>query len=425
MYIVDSLFVLLNISLSGSIIPSLLFFYEHAYNILVVAILNIVYLFVRFGFSIMLPKHTLFVIYFFLNFLNVFTSIMTSTGTFFPSLYLVANTTFYIILYNLYVKYKNCFSYKRTIKLISRGYVWISVLSIISTLSLFLFARLGFDLCVNDISRSMSIFRPNVELLGHTYYFPFSLGVFITQAHFLIDVPFFADYGGRICGLCFEPHILTFLVFPSLFFLLAYSSSLRRKIFLILVWGFVSLIALSVTNIVTFSMCIAVLLLLDKKWRYWGLIPLAIVAYFLIDSIWDSSFSFIAEKISGDDASSKDYSSKLHDFALSPRTLFGTNFFNNNYMHNSTAERTMDVGYIPFVFNLLFLIVAGYKLVVSLLRDPFRRMLSVGILYFFIHSTKIAMATYTQSTLIIIIFLLCIINEKEQVFYCLDEETGT
>ncbi len=40
-------------------------------------------------------------------------------------------------------------------------------------------------------------------------------------------------------------------------------------------------------------------------------------------------------------------------------------------------------------------------------------MLAIGVLYFLLHSTKIAMATYTQSTLIMIIFILFMASDRE------------
>ncbi len=304
LYFVDSLLILLNLSLSGTIIPSLLFSSELGYNIGIVIILNMAYLFFRFHINIKIPTHSLFIIYFLLNFINVFTSLLTSTGRFFPSLYLMLNTTFYVILYNLYIRYRKEVSLGATIKLIIRGYIWLGIVSIVSILLLFLLVRIGFDININDISHSMSVFKANVETLGHTYYFPYSLGIFLELSYSVISIPFLADYGGRICGLAYEPHISTFLVFPSLFFLLAYARSYQTKLFLFLIWLFIALISLSVTNIIAFCACITALLFLDKKWRYLGLIPLIIGVYFFVDFLLDSPLSFVLDKISGNDTSS-------------------------------------------------------------------------------------------------------------------------
>ena len=95
----------------------------------------------------------------------------------------------------------------------------------------------------------------------------------------------------------------------------------------------------------------------------------------------------------------------------------GTNFLDLSYWDHGMLD--YDVGYIPFIFNLLFLlffILSIVRLLVN--KKRFFNVIGMIALYFMIHSTKQAMVTYTIPLLCLIMFLLnvCEMEISKQKF---------
>lgn len=420
-YLIDSLIIFLNISNSYSIIPYILFFqYSRSVITLILALINIIYLFVRYNKSIKIPfKHPLFIIYFVLNFINACSAYITHTAFVMPVLYLFCNTLFYIILYNCYICYKEIkIGEKKAIWLLCRGYIWICVICIISIFSLFVLIKAGISPYFNLINERMDLFEDNVNTLGHTYYYPFYMSILLVPKGFSLKLPFFTEFGS-ICGIYFEPHIVTFMLCPALFLLWAYLKKTFYRIGLFLIWLFIILIACSTTNILCFTCCLLAFCLYTKKGRI-ILIPIMYVLVFVVFIIGleNTELFFIANKLDG--SSSMQYSENTILYAFEPRTLLGANFLNNGYL-KEISTHPKDVGYIPCFLNILFLVVAYLKLLKSFFcKNNYGVLLSCMILYFFLHSMKIAMVSYSLSFFIFIIFLLQIITSKTYVLHAND-----
>lgn len=415
-YLIDSLIIFLNISNSYSIIPYILFFqYSRAVNTLIIILINIVYLMMKYNKNIQIPfRHPLFVAYFVLNAINVCSAYTTHTAFVMPPLYLLCNTLFYIVLYNCYLRYKKeGIEEKKTIWLLCRGYVWICVICIISISVLFLLIKAGISPYSNFCNNRMDLFEDNVNTLGHTYYYPFFTSILLVPKSFSLKLPFFTEYG-TICGIYFEPHIVTFMLCPALFLLWAYFKRMTYRVGLFFIWLFIILISCSTTNILCFTCCLLLLFLYTKKGRI-ALIPIMYVLLFtvFIVGLENTDLLFIADKLDG--SSSMQYSENTLFYAFEPRTLFGFNFLNNGYLAEFSTH-PKDVGYIPCFLNILFLVVAYMKLFKNFLcKDIYCVLLSCMILYFFLHSMKVAMVSYSLSFLMLIIFLLQIVIPKPHV----------
>ena len=416
-YLIDSLIIFLNISNSYSIIPYILFFqYSRSINTLIIVLINIIYLFARYNKNIKIPLHPLFFIYFILNFINACSAYVTHTAFVMPVLYLFCNTLFYIILYNCYIYYKKIkIEERKTIWLLCRGYIWICVICIISIFSLFVLIKTGISPYSNFINERMDLFEDNVNTLGHTYYYPFYTSILLVPKGISLKLPFFTEFGS-ICGIYFEPHILTFMLSPALFLLWAYIKNVFYRISLFIIWLFIILIASSTTNILSFTCCLLVICLYTKKGRM-ALIPIIYILVFvvIIVGLENTELFFIANKL--DSSSSMQYSENTISYAFEPRTLFGANFLNNGYL-KEISTHPKDVGYIPCILNILFLLVACFKLLKSFFcKDIYHVLLLCMILYFFLHSMKIAMISYSLSFFIFRIFLLQIISSKTYMLH--------
>lgn len=370
----------------------------------------------RYHKSIKIPfNHPLFIIYFVLNFINVCSAYFTDSKYIMPVVYLFCNTLFYIILYNCYVCCKKTYAIKKTIWMLCRGYIWICVICLLSAISLFILIKTGVSPYTNLINDRMDLFEDNVVSTGHTYYFPYFSSILLVPLTPLFRLPFFTEYG-VICGIYFEPHILTFMLCPALFVLWAYVKDVWRRIGLFIIWLLIILMASSTTNILSVLCCFFILLLYNKGGRVL-LIPimytLALVIF--IVGLENTELFFIADKMDG--SSSMEYSQNTMLYAFEPTTLFGYNFMSNSYLYEASTH-PKDVGYIPCFLNLLFLSIAYLKLFKCFFtKDCYKVLMSCAILYFFLHSMKIAMVSYSLSFLMFIMFLLQIISSKDFKLY--------
>ena len=404
-YLIDSLIILLNISNSYSIVPFLLFFqHSRTVNTAIILLINIIYFLVRFNHNKIFTNYSLFIIYIVVCSVNIFSSLITETIIFQTVLYPVTNSLFFLIMVNCFKEYMRTESFKRSLWLVLRGYIWLSLACLVSVILLFVLLKIGVNGETNLVNDKFDLFRSNVELSGHTYYFPYYTSILIIPK-IMLRIPFFTD-NGVICGIYYEPHILTFMMFPALFFLYGYIEKRSVKTFLFFIWVFIMLVASSATNIVAFSFCLFLLLLFTRKGILILLPICALFAWiFYYIGLENTDFSFLVEKLSGGD-NSRDYSMGTIKYAFSPKSLIGYNFMSTNYINEITNAERKDVGYLPFIINILFLLIFVLKQIKLFLKDKFKRYIALGVIYFFLHSMKVAMVSYTLSFLMLMIFVL-------------------
>lgn len=409
-YIADSLIILLNISNSYSIVPYLLFFqYNRAINTGLIFVINIIFLNARFHGKLRFSNNILIKIYVIISIVNVISSALTSTGSFLTWLYLLANVSFFLILYNCFCEYRTKYKFENSFWLIIRGYIWLVVWCISGSLLLFFLMKLGLNPYQNEISNKMDLFEANYELFNTRHYYPYCLSILLDMPDEITKLPFFYERG-KVCGLYHEPHIVTFMVFPALFFLLLYIKTQSKRICVLLIWIFVMLMTTSTVNIIAFLICIMLYLSYSRSGRV-ILVPLSVILFIIIVYIGleNTEFFFIIDKIQG---GSMDYSLKTIQFAFTPQTLWGSNFLSTSFLLDSESHRR-DVGYISFILNIFFLLVFVFKIIKSLRLEMINKILGLAVLYFFLHSFKVAMVSYSLSMLTFMIFVVSISSQRQ------------
>lgn len=410
-YILDSFIILLNISNSYSIVPYLLFFqHSRTVNTAIILLINIVYFIVRFNHNKIFSNYSLFLIYIVICSVNILSSLITETIIFQTVLYPVTNSLFFLIMVNCFNEYMKTECFKRSLWLVLRGYIWLCLACLVSVILLFILLKVGVNGETNLVNDRFDLFRSNVELSGHIYYFPYYTSILLIPK-IMLRIPFFTD-DGVICGIYYEPHILTFMLFPALFFLFGYFEKRSVKALCFIVWVFIMLLASSATNIVAFSFCLFLLLLFKRK-GILILLPICALFVWIIVNIGleNTDFSFLVEKLSGGD-NSRDYSMGTIEYAFSPKSFIGYNFMSTNYINEITNAEKKDVGYLPFFINIVFLLFFILKQVNLFLKDKFKRYIALGVIYFFIHSMKVAMVSYTLSFLMLMIFVLYAVEKS-------------
>lgn len=410
--LVDSFIIFLNLSTSYSIIPYVICHTPNRYiNMLLIVVLNIFYYLLRFGNLRIERTDFLFKIYVILQFTCLVAAYITNTGWSSALVYFLSNISFYFILYRLYTDYIQHYSYCRTFWLLFRGYLFLALLSIVGSTILFLLIKTGFSPFQNNISLRYDLFYDNHVNFGAIYYFPLYLSIIDVTPD--IRIPFFQEQG-LITGMYHEPHCMTFMVFPALFILLYYK---RYKLLIIILYTLILLLEASTTNIMAFLGCILVYLLyvlktsLTKTLGFISILMIGVVMF--IHYVDISNLDFIFNKIASGSAT---YSMSTIDFALKPRTVLGTSFFNLEYINSRTAAAYMDVGYISFIFNGLFLIGCMYYLCkLFLSNSTFKTSVLLFATYFFIHSSKVAMVSYSLTMLMYVVFMVYKVSSVSDV----------
>ncbi|WP_417873922.1 hypothetical protein [Xanthomarina gelatinilytica] len=412
-YFFDSFMILLNISNSYSIIPYLFFFqYIRGVNSAIIFLLNVAYIIFRFRKKVSLGfKNPMFLLFILINVFNYLFSLLTNTFGIGTVPFLFVNITFYIILINLFYEYLNKYSFDKSLWLIFRGYIWFSLIGLFSVLSLFFLVKIfNVNPMVNDIGSRMDLFAPNLKNPSTNYYFPYNISVFLQSKD--IRIPFFQNEG-IITGIFHEPHTATFLLTPALFVLLYFLKSRLKKITLIFLFTLFILIQASTTNIIGVLIVVSVFYF-NKYKRNIILLSLlilgGIVSFLMINP---EIYSFIVLRFSSGSAS---YSLTTLKFPFIPKTLIGSSFYDLSYIDTywNVADKTKNVGYVMFFLNLGFLILFAVNLVKSIVRLKKRRLLAIVPLYFLLHSTKIAMYSYSLSYLILIIFVIYILSNYKE-----------
>jgi hypothetical protein len=288
--------------------------------------------------------------------------------------------------------------------LVIRGYIWFCSYALFIALSfLVLIEVFNFFPQFNQIGpEKFDILEDNIVRTSASYYFPFNLTLVMKST--FERLPFFHKYG-TITAIFHEPHTMTFTVFPSLFLMLMNREKKISQIFIIGVFVVYSFIAASVMNI--FSLFVTTLIAFSTKYKKLSVIILLVFIYAglhllttenaISDLIWNKIIS-----------GSSTYSISTLQFAFSPKTFIGTNFLDTTYAkYNDAIGPGLNVGYVIFTLNLIFLAVLIYKIVYLLLSKN-KNAWFIGLFgtYFVVHSIKLALSTYSLSLLLFVIYVI-------------------
>ena len=410
----DSLLVMLNISTYCSVIPYIIFHqYQRGWCMILLSFINVLYLLTRFHGKVKIPTDTLFFIYISVLLSNIIAVLTSGDESNVAFIYPFINSTFYVLIFTLYYDYKKSETKLESIWLVIRGYIWLCALGIVSAISLFILIKAGFNPTTTPVADEYyDLFKSNAESTIRTYYFPYYISVLLDAGIITKKIPFFMEYG-TICGIFHEPNAICFVVFPALFFLWFYERRVHFRLFYFFIWVFIILLTGSTTNIIAFLFSIIVLLIMEKKARKW-LIPLSVIALYLIIYIGldNTELVFILDKLNDADGSMS-YSSGTIEFAFTPSTLFGSNFLNNSYLTDISSSGKRDVGYLSFFLNIVFLSLFIFRLGRTIIKSKQYRLLGIAALYFFLHSMKTALVTYTNPLLLLMMFVLYVVEKRK------------
>lgn len=403
-YIIDTLLVFLNVSNPYTLIPCLLFTRNIGVNTLIIAFINIIYIFCRFGYQVKIPRHdSLFYLYVTIYVLNACFGFYTDTFVLGMLTFLFSNVSFYLILCNLYHLYYQENTFEQAVKKLTKGYVWLGIYALFSAFALlFLMEVFQVNPLVNEISHSYDILADNVGRNPNVhYYFPYHLSVIYSNMYEL-RLPFIHKYG-IVTGLFHEPHTMTFIIVPLYFLLLYFCKKKSIRIWITVIFVLYILQAASTMSFLCFLGTVMVGLVATYRKMLLG-VPFLIWGIFLLYSIDNPITELIKYKLT---SGSADYSTNTLLFAFTPTTLIGTSFLNLAYLHDVGGR--YDVGFIIFLLNIIFLSILAYKIFcVTISRAGRIKFIGLFGVYFFLHSTKLAMSAYTISLLMFVMFLITV-----------------
>ncbi len=404
--IVDALVILLNLAAGRGVylLFGLTGINKSPWISAIVIIIDIVYIFTRkIRFSRKIIKGSPFVLIFILLFYNMFNMLLHGETIVSMFELFIIWCLFYIILYRLSFTLlaKPSYTLSEGILCLSRGYVWLSLLSIIGVVATFLALSLG--LVNGGVRISPDYMEANIET-GSDYYWTF---LSILNSDTIVRLPIFQEYG-YLTGLFHEPHLLTLNIFPCLILLLGFWEN--RTIPIVITGILIMLFSGSATNILVTAVCLLVFVVV--KFRQSPIISvLTIITVSILVLIFleysDGTFlAFLDGRLDSSNSSSK-YTSVVIEHTFIPHTLFGTNFFSTSYVDEfRNIDMSQDIGYIPWALNISFLVVF-VKNILQLITKNNKISMAVGIasLYYILHSAKGGMTIFYQPLLALLIFL--------------------
>lgn len=408
--IVDTIVIFFNIAATrGNFFPYWLFnISKETWVEAIIILMDLIYVFLRLGFGFRgyfykynAPVYIAVVLLAYNSF-NVF----LHGGNYVPDFeYLFVILLFSVIL-NTICNHctKSPLSLITKVKQISKGYIGISLLSIFGVFLSFFLLRIGLK---SFIPIEADFLEANVEK-GATYFLSFFS---INSYDSVLRVPFFQDFG-ILTGLFHEPHVFSYNAFPCIFLLFGlYQKNRLIQAFLILMAILVVLFSGSTTNILALFLTLLVFFAVRLRSHFFevsfSIIVIVSIVYYYIGS--DSTlYEFVLGRLAVDNYSQQ-YSVSLLEFAFTPKSVFGSDFLATDYVDGLSSGQ--DVGVIPFLLNICFLLTYLRNVVLLLKRGEDRLCLCIALssLYFIFHSTKMGMTMYLQTTYVLLVFLQSLI----------------
>lgn len=268
-----------------------------------------------------------------------------------------------------------------------------------------------------------SLIYANVETLNHSYYFPGHLSLSISLERSLVDLGI-----PVLTGLSHEPHVL-FLILGPAFFLL--ERRLYGKGFLTYVSYLLLLILIvlstSTTAVIVFAIVFVmsqIRKLFSKKGnRIYNIVFMVIIIATVFFFISQSNFVFIAmqeqiaDKISGVETGSRDYSLATLEYMYSPQNLLGMGNFPQTGFGFKLSHA--DIGYITCFLDVFFYILFAFHALKNYLSaDINRQYIGLACIYFLLHSLKLGAQIFSFPYIAFAVMMIVVadnINKKVEV----------
>jgi len=321
--------------------------------------------------------------------------------------------TFYYVLSSVFYSVASKRGYQAANQGLLKTYVIFTSFIVLSSVAVFILTSLRL---INPTSYpmptdlSMNV-NSNANNLGTQYYFPLHLTVVTSDNR---GLPFFSNYG-VFCGLSHEPHIATYLITPSLFFMQLLDWGKRKKIILTIFYVFFILLATSTTNLIGFMVVLIILIIINIKNGQNKFLNVAflvtIIAVFSFFSVSDLGFAAIKAKLDTSSGTSLDYSKNFLTHVVTPKGFWGDGAFNVPFPN----VRVDDIGIlfsVLLIFFYLLLLIAAIKLIISSTRAL--KFIGAGCLYFLLHTLKVVQLTLIYPFTIMIIFYMIIAFQADK-----------
>ena len=418
-YALDCFMVFLNLAgARGNILLFWLFgITQLVYVLLIVVVLDFLYLVFRFKSffisNIGLSFH-LIPIYLTISLLlvNYYNSIREGAGFIISTCFFLLILFFSFIIGGLIKDYsKKNLDDGDILHTISRGYIWLSLITICG-----IFISFFFDI-IFGLQRSpieADFLESNIEH-GSSYYRSF-FSVLIQDTD--TRVPFFQEFG-ILTGLFHEPQVATHNIFPCLFLLWGFSRNKNQSSLIIVTAMLFILFSGSVTNMLVVAICLLVYFFVNSKSKLFGLTAGAgiIVLLVLFVMRFDTGGimqDFVLDRLDSDNRSQL-YSISMLVWTFSPSTILGNNFMDTDYVMDimDFGGAHSDVGFIP-CFLFIGYIVSFFINTIRLLSIDNKKAKAIGLasLYFIIHSSKIGMPMLILTLPILLVFLQYVMLES-------------
>ena len=321
---------------------------------------------------------------------------------------IVACVGFYFFigyLYNIYNLYIERYSTDKIKNILTPYFIYSFYNIVVILIVSFLILMNLIDYRINPLDNNISLFAGHSSFdLNH--YFPLNLSLVLDYNHIfsLWDFPV-------VTGLSHEPHILGFMMVPSLFFVLSYNVSNKIKYILLIIYTF---IVIEISSTTVFLACIIIIAIeifyrssISKSYLSLSIIVLFITFLlvqfdFLTRLIWDE----IMNKTTGDSTSSMDYSVGMLEYVFTPTTLLG---YGNMPPELGSKLRNYDIGFLSSLIDiaiLYYFIKTAMRMIIK--KDTFIHFMGMGCLYFILHGQKLYILLYSYPYFAMFIFIVAL-----------------
>ncbi|MBK8946933.1 MAG: hypothetical protein IPM32_16915 [Ignavibacteriae bacterium] len=199
---------------------------------------------------------------------------------------------------------------------------------------------------------------------------------------------------GTLTGWTHEPHVFAYLVFPSLFLLLAqYYNDKSKSIIIILCFTIAGIFSFSVTALLSITVVLLIKFFVDKNY----LIVTTIFLIFLIFSLYsyqmeilDTIWDYTLLKLNYN-TSSLEYSTNKISNILFPKSFFGDGVLLLNKSNYKNAGAFASILYLLFYFSLFKSV---FKIIFSKLQQ--NTYIGFAFLYFILHGLKLSSSVFAM-----------------------------
>lgn len=349
----------------------------------------------------------LFLIYTFDVIQNIFINPESAVSRFFM---LLSMLLFCAYLYNLIGKNKK---YLTNVFLIIKPYLLYSSYNVFIIILAGVLITMGILSPTSNMMSINSLTKVDVGS-GQTYFFPGYISIVTESSRVL------ANWGiPMITGLSHEPHVVNYIILPSLFLLISNERTQKWRILIYATYVVVLFFAYSTTAIA----CLGFVLLIDSLWlfslkrSFSSIIPLFIIVLIVIFGFGGTFYNLIVDEFirkTITSTSSMEYSSAMIYYLTHPNSLFGT-----GNMPGAIVEiSSKDVGAITFLLDISFygiLIFSILKIVIS--KNKQAHYLGLACLYVALHSLKVNFMAFNYPYFVFVVFIVSYVGNRLKYNY--------